>query len=69
MTAQSRSVSGPRVTKTIVCLLQEFGVLWLFEVLQVAEVGYELGLIVILLCREVIEIDGICEALHKLGPC
>jgi hypothetical protein len=50
-------------------LLEKFGVPGLAEVLQVAEVGHELGLVEVLLGGQVIEIDGIREALHKLGQC
>jgi hypothetical protein len=49
--------------------LQEFCVLRLAEVLQVAQIGDELWLIEVLLGGEVIEIDGIRKALHKLGAC
>jgi hypothetical protein len=49
--------------------LQEFCVLGLAEVLQVAQIGDKLWLIEVLLGGEVIEIDGIRKALHKLGAC
>jgi hypothetical protein len=50
-------------------LLEKLCILGLAEVLQVAEIGHELGLVKVLLLGQVIEIDGIREALHKLGPC
>jgi hypothetical protein len=50
-------------------LLEKFRILGLAEVLQVAEIGHELGLVKVLLLGQVIEIDGIREALHKLGHC
>jgi hypothetical protein len=50
-------------------LLEKFCILGLAEVLQVAEIGHELGLVKVLLRGQVIEIDGIREALYKLGPC
>jgi len=52
-----------------VYLLQKFYILWLLEVLQVAQVGNKLGLVEVLLRSEVIEIDRICKALHELGEC
>lgn len=47
-------------------LLQESGVLGVFKVLQIAYVGNKLGLVKVLLGGQVIEIAGICEALHEL---
>jgi hypothetical protein len=52
-----------------VYVLEEFYILGFGKVLQVVEIGYKLGLIKVLLRSEVIEIDGIREALHKLGSC
>ena len=50
-------------------VLEESDVLWVFEVLQVAEVCDELGLVERLLLGQVVEIDGIGKALDKLGAC
>lgn len=49
--------------------LQEFRVLGLLEVLQVAEVGHELGLLIHFLRCQKIEIGRIRKTLHKLGAC
>jgi hypothetical protein len=49
--------------------LQELGVLGLLEVLQVAEVGHKLGLLVHFLRCQKIEIVGIRKTLHELGAC
>jgi hypothetical protein len=46
-----------------------FCVLGVLEVLQIAEIGDELGLVEHLEGREVIEIGGIRKALDKLGTC
>lgn len=48
-------------------LLEKFGVLWILEVLEVAEVGDKVWLVEDLLLGQVIEIGGIGEALHELG--
>lgn len=50
-------------------LLKKLGVLGVLEVLQVAEVSHKVGLVERLLLGQVVEIDGICEALDKLGAC
>lgn len=47
--------------------LQELGVSWLLEVLQVAEVGDKVWLVQNLLLGEIIEIGRIGKALHELG--
>lgn len=49
--------------------LQELRILGLLEVLQVAEVGHKLGLLVQFLRCQKIEILGICKTLHELGAC
>jgi hypothetical protein len=50
-------------------VLEESDVLRVFEVLQVAEVGDEFGLVERFLLGQVVEIDGIGKALDKLGVC
>jgi hypothetical protein len=50
-------------------VLQEFGVPGLLEVLQVRQIRHKVGLIERLLLGQEVEIDGIGEALDKLGSC
>lgn len=49
--------------------LQKLGVLWVLEILQVAEVSHKLGLLVHLLGGQKIKIGRIRKTLHKLGAC
>lgn len=49
--------------------LQELGVFGILEVLQVAEVGHELRLLVHFLRCQKIEIDRIRKTLYELGAC
>jgi hypothetical protein len=49
--------------------LQKLGVLWVLEILQVAEVSHKLGLLVHLLRGQKIKIGRIRKTLHKLGAC
>lgn len=50
-------------------LLQEFGVLWILEVLQVRQVRHKVWLVERLVLGQEVEIDGIGKALDKLGSC
>jgi hypothetical protein len=67
MTANKASVSRRR--GGFADVLEKFGILGLFEVLQVAEVCDKVWLVERLLLGQVVEIDGIGKALHKLGEC
>lgn len=49
--------------------LQKLGVFGVLEILQVAEVSHELGLLIHFLRGQKIKIGRIRKTLHKLGVC